>query len=445
MGNRDLTSKARHLSEAILETLKELSAAPHAITPVILHNALLKRHEFAEFVGEAPSQYTDPGPEGESRSETESPLPNGHAALVLPSAPLQEPSCPVLLRKLQDECLTTLSRLRIDPGGEHSSHLLELRAAVGKAHDMERLIDLSEDTISLLRVYTHEVNGELSRFMHLMAEVGRNLMEMEKHLSSSFGHVKGSYESSRSFNLALGRQVEGIAGSLEISRTLAELRNFVVTKLEMVRQGIETKRKEDEDQIKKVTREMKHLKQRLVAMKEEMTIVRERTKTLEQELLLDPLTGIHNRRAYEQRLEDEIKRYQRYKQPFAMLLIDLDHFKAINDRHGHYAGDRCLVEITRLFSRTLRETDFLARYGGEEFIALLVGVQEEGLIIIAERVRKSVESARFLYQGQEIPMTISIGATCVLPDDRDKETLFNRVDAALYDAKNAGRNRVVIK
>lgn len=445
MGNRDLTSKARHLSEAILETLKELSAAPHAITPVILHDALLKRHEFAEFVGQASSQYTDQSLQRESSPVTDNHWPIGHVGFALPSPPFQEPSCPVLLRRLQDECLSTLSRLSIDPGAEHSSHLLELRGAVGKAHDMERLIDLSEDTISLLRIYTHEVNGELSRFMHLMAEVGKNLMEMEKHLFSSFSHAKRSYDSNSLFNLTLDEHVQGIAGSLEISRTLAELRAFVVDKLEMVRQGIEAKRKEDEFQIKKVTKEMKHLKQRLVAMKDEMTTVRERTKTLEQELLLDPLTGIHNRRAYEQRLEEELKRYQRYKQPFAMLLIDLDHFKSINDRHGHYAGDRCLVEITRLFSRTLRETDFLARYGGEEFIALLVGIQEDGLIITAERVRKSVESARFLYQGEEIPITISVGATCVLPDDPDKETLFNRVDSALYDAKNGGRNRVVIK
>lgn len=445
MGDTDLTCKARLLAEAILETLKELSAAPRAITPVILHNALLKRHEFTAFIGQAPSQFTDPRLQREVSPGTDNHRPNVHVAPALPSAPQDQPSCPVLLRKLQDECLSTLSRLCIDPGVEHSSHLLQLRDAVGKAHDMERLIDLSEDTISLLRVYTHEVNGELSRLMHLMAEVGKNLMEMEKHLFSSFSHAKRSHESNTSFNLTLDEQVQGISGSLQISRTLAELRTFVVARLETVRQGIEAKRREDEDQIRKLTREMKHLKQRLTAMKDEMTSVHERTRTLEQELLLDPLTGIHNRRAYEQRVEEELKRYQRYKQPFAMLLIDLDHFKSINDRHGHYAGDRCLVEIARLFSRTFRETDFLARFGGEEFIALLVGTGEDGLVTTAERVRKSVEDARFLYQGQEVPITISIGATCVLPGDRDKETLFNRVDSALYDAKNGGRNRVVVK
>ncbi len=444
MGNQTLADKARHLSEAILETLKELSAAPHAITPVILHNALLKRHEFMELVGQKHSL----SPNHEPPREGGLGLDNGSITRMvhaLRSEPAQEMSCPVFLRKLQDACLTTLSDLRINPGEEHSIHLLELRDSVGRAEDMERLIDLSEDTISLLRIYTKEVNGELSRFMHLMAEIGKNLMEMEKHLFSSYNHAKHSYNSNTSFNLSLDEHVQSIAGSFEISRTLSELRSFVVSKLEMLREGIEAKRKEDETQIKKVTKEMKNLKQRLVAMKEEMTAVRERTKTLEQELLLDPLTGIHNRRAYEQRLEEELKRYQRYRQAFAMLLIDLDHFKSINDRHGHYAGDRCLVEITKLFARTLRETDFLARYGGEEFIALLVGIEEEGLLVAAERVRMSVENARFLYQGQEIPITVSIGATCVRAEDLDKETLFNRVDAALYDAKNGGRNQVVIQ
>ena len=156
------------------------------------------------------------------------------------------------------------------------------------------------------------------------------------------------------------------------------------------------------------------------------------------------MTGVYNRRAWEKRLLEDVERFERHKEIFSIVMIDIDDFKSINDRYGHWAGDRCLEELTRLIKKILRGTDFLARYGGEEFIAILSGADEQGVGIVAEKMCRIVERARFHYQGEEIPLTISIGGTAVMASDQTAETVFKRADMALYEAKRTGRNRSVI-
>jgi diguanylate cyclase (GGDEF)-like protein len=163
----------------------------------------------------------------------------------------------------------------------------------------------------------------------------------------------------------------------------------------------------------------------------------------EKEILIDQLTGIANRRALKQRLKEELQRYHRYRQNFSVLLFDIDHFKSINDRFGHWAGDKCLKELIKRIRPMLRETDFLARWGGEEFVILFPGTDIESAMGVAERLRKAIENTRFLYQRQEMGVTISIGVTEVTPEDQNLETIFNRTDKAMYVAKKKERNLVI--
>ena len=124
--------------------------------------------------------------------------------------------------------------------------------------------------------------------------------------------------------------------------------------------------------------------------------------------------------------------------------FDIDHFKSINDQYGHWAGDKCLKEIIKRIKPILRETDFLARWGGEEFIILFPGTDIENATGVAERLRKTIENTRFLYHKQEIGITVSIGVTQAQASDHGQESIFNRVDKAMYEAKKKGRNRVVV-
>lgn len=154
----------------------------------------------------------------------------------------------------------------------------------------------------------------------------------------------------------------------------------------------------------------------------------------------DPLTNLLNRRAFMDTAADSMRYFQRYGRPIAMLVIDIDHFKLVNDRYGHAAGDAAIRRVGELVAQTLRETDKVARFGGEEFVVLLREVSEQEAHDLAERIRLIIAEARTHFDGKEIAITISIGCSSITAHDRDIEELIERADRALYAAKAAGRN-----
>ena len=160
--------------------------------------------------------------------------------------------------------------------------------------------------------------------------------------------------------------------------------------------------------------------------------------------MVDGLTGLSNRRRFIPAAEREIDLARRYQQPLALLVLDVDHFKAINDTHGHLAGDRVLVEVGQRCLQALRATDLLARWGGEEFIVLLPNTPLAQAQQLAERVRETVSaSAQLVVQGQMVQATVSVGAAGASSGQVvSLEMLIQLADSALYRAKHAGRDRV---
>lgn len=159
----------------------------------------------------------------------------------------------------------------------------------------------------------------------------------------------------------------------------------------------------------------------------------------------DYLTGLRTRGYFEQQLELELKRSERKRQKFSLLMIDIDHFKQLNDSFGHHVGDQVLRDIAAILMKDLREIDTVARYGGEEFVMILPETTEAGAVYVAQRVRRSVEQAQFLAEYPQAiqHLTISIGIAVFDRDAQFKRDLIEFADAALYAAKHGGRNRVV--
>lgn len=164
---------------------------------------------------------------------------------------------------------------------------------------------------------------------------------------------------------------------------------------------------------------------------------------LEQLATTDPLTGLNNRKQVMTILHDHYEYYRRYKRVFSVLMLDVDHFKAVNDTYGHQAGDTVLKQVAELFNKNLRSVDSAGRYGGEEFIVILPESGMDGSIQVAERIRKAVASHIFIHEDQEIQVHISVGIGKVREQDGDEQKVVTRADMALYRAKNEGRNRVV--
>lgn len=157
--------------------------------------------------------------------------------------------------------------------------------------------------------------------------------------------------------------------------------------------------------------------------------------------LTDGLTQVGNRQAFESAMRREVDLARRHRQPLSLLMIDVDHFKRINDSHGHPAGDLVLSELAAEIGRAARSTDLLYRYGGEEFALLLHNTPAEGALITAERIRQAAARLTVGYRGSALNFTVSLGIATLQGDDSAAE-LLRRADEALYRAKHEGRNRV---
>jgi len=169
-------------------------------------------------------------------------------------------------------------------------------------------------------------------------------------------------------------------------------------------------------------------------------------KKLEALSITDGLTGIKNRRYFDEIYPREFRRAMRDKTPIAVFLMDIDRFKRFNDTHGHMAGDKCLKIVVAIIEKVIKRIgDMSFRYGGEEFVLLLPNTQEEGAAQMAERIRHQIETADFWYEDRKLSTTISIGLACGIPEkDMTEDEMLTNADTALYQSKQNGRNRVTV-
>jgi diguanylate cyclase (GGDEF)-like protein len=158
----------------------------------------------------------------------------------------------------------------------------------------------------------------------------------------------------------------------------------------------------------------------------------------------DPLTQVPNRRYFDEFLARELARTRRYRRKLALLMLDLDHFKDVNDKFGHLCGDSVLRELSNTITSRLRASEFLARYGGEEFALVLPETDRQGARVVAEQLRALVERHEFCCGDDIIPVTVSIGGAEWNRDMIEPADLINAADEKLYEAKNSGRNKAVV-
>lgn len=204
------------------------------------------------------------------------------------------------------------------------------------------------------------------------------------------------------------------------------------------------------EMLRTITGSAMSLKQVIDATRHELKETRQQLDKISNELehsqalaRTDPLTGFGNRRAMTELITREIARSRRTKEPFSLAILDIDHFKKVNDEHGHGVGDQALVHVAKLAKSSIRETDELCRYGGEEFVVTLPGATSEGAHFVIDRMRGLMERTPLALKKGELVLRYSAGVA-ELKRDEDAEALLKRADQALYAAKAAGRNRVMV-
>jgi len=213
-----------------------------------------------------------------------------------------------------------------------------------------------------------------------------------------------------------------------------------VSSAELHFKDLELKQQENQDQLEE------RVQERTLELNIALQELESANQELERKNVLDELTGLHNRRFYDQKIQAEYRRSRRNLTPLSLVMIDIDHFKAVNDTYGHLAGDQCLVWLSEFIKGSLkRSTDKAFRYGGEEFCLILPDTETQGALVLAEQLRKNINAQAFCYQNSEIPITISCGiSTYQQEKDIMPEQIFTGADEALYRAKHNGRNQSVL-
>ncbi len=260
------------------------------------------------------------------------------------------------------------------------------------------------------------------------------------------------------YGVQLGAGLEIMFLSLALADRMA---NAQKDRIEAQKQSLELAHQVNKEKERRFNAEIENLRIEREHSQKLESLVDQRTQELQSTLeelssaneklqaisITDALTGLNNRHYFNEQWEKEYKRAHRDKTYIALILLDIDHFKRINDSYGHPAGDKCLVEVARSIAKqTNRDSDVVCRYGGEEFAIILPNSNKSGALKVAENIRQKIESLKIKWEEQQLHITASLGISCLQPKRANKNNqdfMINQADQALYQAKAQGRNQVV--
>jgi diguanylate cyclase len=344
---------------------------------------------------------------------------------------------PLDLAKLFAGLVRSLGRV---PGfGEAEAALAERLASGIAANAWPAFMDDLAREVGNVVDTVRDQRNELEEFLE---EVTRQLALLEEWTSWQSGAAQGRRNDALGLEQSVETEMSRLLRDVDQSPDLAALKGKVQTRLDVVTKQLRGFRESEERRSVENERRAAALSQEVGRLKARTNELTELCAAQEKRLLIDELTGVHSRYAYERRLVEEHQRWQRHGQPLTYTIWDLDGFKGVNDRLGHEAGDRLLRAVAELLTRYKREADFLARLGGEEFVLLLPSTALDAGMGVAEKLRRAIEAATFQHKGQRERVTISCGLTEFRSGDTP-DVVYERADGALYAAKEAGRNRCV--
>jgi len=271
------------------------------------------------------------------------------------------------------------------------------------------------------------------------------LKNVNQELADIYRLVGGAVESessrrnaSENLQTSVRKEMQSLESSAESATDLNQLKNLVQSQIGNIRQALDHYQQSEHEQDQ-LTSQLEALSKKIKVMEDEAEKNRTVLEKQRHKALHDPLTELPNREFYNERANYEYQRWQRYNRPLTLAVFDIDHFKKINDNHGHQAGDRVLKVIGRSIAKRLREVDFFCRFGGEEFVAIMPETSLADAMPVLDIIRAAIANASFNYKEQPISITLSVGVTEFKNGD-DLDSAFARADGALYAAKSGGRN-----
>lgn len=281
-------------------------------------------------------------------------------------------------------------------------------------------------------------------------EFSQFLLELNQRLANAYAYIDASQkfheqgiEAGERLSTAVRDQVSAMQESVEQASELDQLKSEVSSRLDQIVSAMDQHQSTEKTREESLSEQLNQLVERVKNMEAESAEAEQKIEEQRQLALRDVLTQLPNREGYQQRLEQEFGRWQRYQRPLSMVVCDIDHFKQINDNYGHLAGDKVLRIIAKTLSKRLRKTDYIARYGGEEFVILLPETTEKQGFEVVDGVREAIASCPFHFKEKPVSITMSFGVTEFKGEDKPDQ-VFERADKALYKAKDSGRNCCIL-
>ncbi|MFM7784521.1 MAG: diguanylate cyclase, partial [Gammaproteobacteria bacterium] len=291
-------------------------------------------------------------------------------------------------------------------------------------------------------------NAALARgrdeFGSFLIEIQARLLQTTEALGGSEARESGHAEEAQELQAAMQAGLQDMRDGVAEAAVLEDLKRELDRQLAEVGHALETYRERERSMLEERNAQTRSLDARVKELQAQAEQAERQLAEQRRIALTDTLTQLPNREAWQQRLSQEFDRWRRYGRPLAIAVCDIDHFKSVNDSHGHVGGDGVLRGVAACLRERLRDSDFIARIGGEEFVILLPETEAEQAAVAMDAVRKNVSTLVIpMPQGGEARVTASFGiASFVEGDDIDRA--FTRADTALYRAKHEGRDRVVV-
>ncbi|EJM35818.1 GGDEF domain-containing protein [Pseudomonas sp. GM24] len=353
---------------------------------------------------------------------------------ALPDTP--EPSYSSVAKHIEDTLIGLLDDLTLPE--RHRPQAEAMRERLKHGLNWYELIPILDDLATLMLAITDSGQHEFEAYLQQLNE---RLEAFQSNLqAASEGHADNS-SAARAMDTQIREQVDGLQTSVQEAADLDDLKQVLENHLEGLIGTMDQHQKQRDAREQEVAARLKGLSERVAHMEQEAQGFREHLEEQRQKALIDPLTGLPNRAAWSERLEHEIKQWQQHGNTLSLAMLDLDHFKRINDNYGHLAGDKVLKIIATVLRKRLRGSDFIARFGGEEFVLLLPATPPAVGAKLLETLRAAIEACPFHFKGERVTITISMGLATFRAGEHS-DLVLKRADQALYRAKNAGRNRV---
>ncbi len=362
------------------------------------------------------------------------PLAEGDPAYALPEIP--EPGYSAVAPHIGESLTSLLDELELPE--RHKPQGEALRQRVMGGLNWYELVAVLDDLAVLILAVTDSGQREFASYLKQLNE---RLASFLSTLTEAHAGYSESVESAHTFNQELREQVSGLQASVQEAVDLHSLKQSLEARLDVLLNTVSEHQKHRDGREEEVAQRLQSLTQKVADMEQEAQSFRDHLEEQRQKALIDPLTGLPNRAGWGERLELEMARWKRYGGELALAVLDIDHFKRINDGYGHLAGDKVLKIIAGELAKRLRKTDFIARFGGEEFVLLIPSTPLEGGRQLLQTLLDGVEQCPFHFRGERVTITLSAGLTSFVSGE-SSEKVFERADQALYRAKSGGRNRV---